>query len=67
MIVSANLNHGVGGCAVYRLNDEPLARNRLRWYSNGMGTDRPASPSLDAFIDETIKLAKVRGYGTRGP
>jgi|SRR5579863_1264125 len=27
-----------------------------------MGTDRPASPSLEAFIDETIKLAKARGY-----
>jgi hypothetical protein len=27
-----------------------------------MGTHRPASPSLEAFIDETIKLAKARGY-----
>jgi hypothetical protein len=27
-----------------------------------MGTIREASPVLEAFIDETIKLAKARGY-----
>jgi hypothetical protein len=27
-----------------------------------MGAKRPASPALEAFIDEGIKLAKQRGY-----
>ena len=27
-----------------------------------MGAKRPASPALEAFIDEDIKLAKQRGY-----
>jgi hypothetical protein len=27
-----------------------------------MGTERPASPALEAFIDEGIKLSKERGY-----
>jgi len=27
-----------------------------------MGTERSASPALEAFIDKTIELAKGRGY-----
>jgi hypothetical protein len=27
-----------------------------------MGTKRAASPGLEAFIDETLELAKARGY-----
>jgi hypothetical protein len=27
-----------------------------------MGTERTASPALEAFIDESIKLGKERGY-----
>jgi hypothetical protein len=27
-----------------------------------MGTERTASPALEAFIDKTIELAKERGY-----
>jgi hypothetical protein len=27
-----------------------------------MGTERTASPALEAFIDKTIELAKARGY-----
>lgn len=27
-----------------------------------MGTERTASPALEAFVDEAIKLAKGRGY-----
>jgi hypothetical protein len=27
-----------------------------------MGTERTASPGLEAFIDKTIELAKARGY-----
>jgi hypothetical protein len=31
-------------------------------YDAGMGTERAASPALEAFIDKTIELAKGRGY-----
>jgi hypothetical protein len=30
--------------------------------AGGMGTDRVASPGLEAFIDETLERAKARGY-----
>lgn len=31
-------------------------------YAAHMGTKRPASAALEAFIDESIKLSKERGY-----
>jgi hypothetical protein len=40
----------------------PFERRQLLRYSGSMGADRTASPALEAFIDEAIKLAKECGY-----
>ena len=39
-----------------------IASRRRLQYTARMGTERTASPALEAFIDKSIKLAKERGY-----
>jgi hypothetical protein len=50
--------------AVYQFEIRPfgVASHNLLLYDVQMGTERTASPALEAFIDKSIDLAKERGY-----